>query len=108
MLSLCRQSDRRVDEQTDGRTDGLTFIPLQSDAIIMIRVHDLLGHDMCRCVLIRASRADALCCDVLRLLDGYLSDFNNDLATMRPRLVYQQPESFKITEIYDVRFTLLL
>ena len=56
------------------RSDGIVTIefaiPLRSDTIITISINDLLRTGTCRCVPIRASRTDALCCNKLRLLKG--------------------------------------
>lgn len=77
--TICVQD--RHDHIRSDRSITIEFaIPLRSGAIITISVHDLLRHDTCRCVLIRASRTDALCCDVLRLLDGCFERFRSRLS----------------------------
>ena len=43
-------------------------IPMRSDTIITILDRDLIRTDTHRCVLVRVSRTDTMCCDRLRLL----------------------------------------
>ena len=43
-------------------------IPMRSDTIIRILDRDLIRTDTLRCVLVRVSRTDTMCCDRLRLL----------------------------------------
>ena len=74
--TICVQD--RHDHIRSDRSITIEFaIPLRSDAIITISVQDLLRQDTCRCVLIRASRTDALCCDLLRFLDGCFERFRS-------------------------------
>ena len=77
--TICVQD--RHDHIRSDRSIAIEFaIQLRSDTITTISVHDLLRHSTCRCVLIRASRTDALCCDVLRLLNGCFERFRSRLS----------------------------
>ena len=61
---------------------------MRPDTIITILDRDLIRTDTLRCVLVRVSRTDTICCDSLRLLAWFFGDCGHDCVTMRPWLVY--------------------